>query len=805
MAPLLRVVNVSGTPGLDMPEQQQEGNGELQYFVGSKFQRGGGLLQNISRFLMPVATNLLKSASKEGISAGTRMLDDLAQGKAFKESLKTQAKQGFENLAEKLNQCGKGPYLFRLFSDSQFCDLSKTYMYLLSSIERKNDAGEWVALSDTDPNDKHVNISGIEVFDSSIYYHYRDYIMKELGYSQEIRKAFHEASCYYADDDDQNSATNSGFTARAARFFRRQTIALMLNNQDVIFTIHRNNDSFLLLTPPYKKPDGTQQENKKEYRIRVHDMRLYVRTVDVTPSLNLAISRQLESTSAKYPLRKIEMRSIFLGTGRTELAHNVFTSTLPRRLICTFVSTDAYSGSRRNGQTFPSTPYLLSFDGVQPRFVRAFVDMYAGLGLDDSDTKTVSIGMQRFLNGWAFFVIPLTSTLEDTPGFELIRQGTCTIKVQFDQPIKADGYEMLVLGEFDSVLSINADRVLSTDGTQLEIILKRLHPTKNKFIGVFPSDRIPKRVSKFPHCMVVNTDKEGTRGEHWVACYALSHRRVEYFDSLGEHPNPYLAAYLNTFKERNVSVDSEWAVSLQNVYTLHSYQSVFFRNEIIGENVTIGLFEYNGHSFTFFEDNESGETTIFRGHQHKIVQRLSKHGRIVFDHLSGRLFLIDKYQRRISEIELEYLEHWWLRKNQSSAHTILKSNFVAFLPPDKSDFTMVDNHVFVIRDQRIYKFYIGDYAKGNRALTFVTNSNDDAWIPISYLFNLFLIVLCTYILKQLRRVNRKNPLNGSDSADYYSSPFIDDAYSSQHQQLLNIPYETATASDQSGGARSRSI
>ncbi|KAL3081100.1 hypothetical protein niasHS_011925 [Heterodera schachtii] len=108
MVPLLRVVNVSGTPGLDMPEQQQEGSGELQYFVGSKFQRGGGLLQNISRFLMPVATNLLKSASKEGISAGTRMLDDLAQGKAFKESLKTQAKQGFENLAEKLNQCGKG-------------------------------------------------------------------------------------------------------------------------------------------------------------------------------------------------------------------------------------------------------------------------------------------------------------------------------------------------------------------------------------------------------------------------------------------------------------------------------------------------------------------------------------------------------------------------------------------------------------------------------------------------------------------------------------------------------------------------
>ncbi|KAL3116262.1 hypothetical protein niasHT_002345 [Heterodera trifolii] len=632
-----------------------------------------------------------------------------------------------------LNQTG--PYLFCLFSDSQYCDLSKTYMYLLSSIERKNDAGEWVALSDTDPNDKHVGV--IQNFGSSFVRSLKVNIsgIEELGYSQEIRKAFHEASCYYPDDDDQNSATNPGFTARAARFsggkqcetmvklnfdLARQN-ALMLNNQDVIFTIHRNNDSFLLLTPTYKKPDGTLQENKKVYRIRVHDMRLYVRTVDVTPSLNLAISRQLESTSAKYPLRKIEMRSIFLGTGRTELAHNVFTSTLPRRLICTFVSTDAYSGNRKmspykfehanlrsisveaNGQTFPSTPYLLSFDGTQPRFVRAFVDMYAGLGLDDSDTKTVSIGMQRFLNGWAFFVIPLTSTLEDTPGFELIRQGTCTIKVQFEQPIKADGFEMLVLGEFDSVLSINADRVLSTDGT----------------------------------CRIEKCER-----------------------------------------------DNEWAVSLQNVYTLHSYQN-----------------------------RESGETAIFRGHQQKIVQRLSKHGRVVFDHLSGRLFLIDKHQRRISEIELEYLEHWWLRKNQSSAHTILKSNFVAFLPPDKSDFTLVDNHVFVIRDQRIYEFHISDYAKGNRALTFVTNSNDfrfnyliykpkdeninrgvfahlrmsDAWMPISYLFNLFLIILCTYILKQLRRVNRKNPLNGSGSTGYYSNPFIDDAYSSQHQQLLNIP------------------
>ncbi|KAL3080194.1 hypothetical protein niasHS_013866 [Heterodera schachtii] len=161
--------------------------------------------------------------------------------------------------------------------------------------------------------------------------------------------------------------------------------ALMLNNQDVIFTIHRNSDSFLLLTPPGKKTDGTfAGKTAKEYRIRVHDLRLYS-SVGV-------------KTSAKYPLRKIEMRSIFLGKGRTELAHNVFTSTLPRRLICCFGlyrrlfwQPKVVTLQNLNTQI---TPYLLSFDAAQQRFVRAFVDMYAGLGLDDSDTKTVSIGMQ---------------------------------------------------------------------------------------------------------------------------------------------------------------------------------------------------------------------------------------------------------------------------------------------------------------------------------------------------------------------------------------------------------------------------
>ncbi|KAL3088717.1 hypothetical protein niasHT_023335 [Heterodera trifolii] len=578
-----------------------------------------------------------------------------------------------------LNQTG--PYLFRLFSDSQYCDLSKTYMYLLTSIERKNAAGEWVPTDDAIEEDRHVgviqnfgssfirslkvNISGVEVFDSSIYYHYRAYIMQELGYSHEIRKAFHEAGCYYSDENSQDSYTNKGFTSRVQRFsngkhcetmvklnfdLARQN-TLLLNNQDVVFTIHRNSDSFLLLTPRWKTvidevkdAQGnivtaarvTWHDSKAEYRIRLHDMRLYLRTVDVTSSLNVAISRQLESTPAKYALRKVEMRSIFLGTGRTELSHNVFTSTLPRRLICAFVSTGAYSGARHlspfnfehanvrsisaeaNGLTFPSTPYLFSF-GNQKRFVRAFVDMYAGLGLDDSDNKTVSISMARFLSGWAFFVIPMTSTLDDTPGFELIRQGTCTVKVQFEQPIKADGYEMLIL------------------------------------------------------------DKEGTQGEHWVACFVPNATRVEYFDSLGKTPNE----------------------DLGNSYPIHfeSHRQI----------EPTACFEYNGKSYVFFEDRVADEMHIYCGQRQKIVKRfLANAKRTMFDYMTERLYIVDRYERRISEIELNYLEQLWTNKNPTN-YALLKFNFVCLLPRDKTDFMIVDNNVYFIRpDYRIYKYGIND-------------------------------------------------------------------------------------------------
>jgi hypothetical protein len=87
---------------------------------------------------------------------------------------------------------------------------------------------------------------------------------------------------------------------------------------------------------------------------------------------------------------------------------------------------------------------------------------------------------------------------------------------------------------------------------QLETILKNVRVTQRKFIGVYPSDRIP-LVKRYPHCLIINTAKEGTRGEHWIACYVTSKRSIEYFDSFGELPNPDLSTYLDNFHSVQIS------------------------------------------------------------------------------------------------------------------------------------------------------------------------------------------------------------------------------------------------------------
>lgn len=57
------------------------------------------------------------------------------------------------------------------------------------------------------------------------------------------------------------------------------------------------------------------------------------------------------------------------------------------------------------------------------------------------------------------------------------------------------------------------------------------------FCGVFPRDKLPRRIKSYRPCaFVINTDDSAGPGEHWVGVFYDGLGKCEYFDSFGVPP-----------------------------------------------------------------------------------------------------------------------------------------------------------------------------------------------------------------------------------------------------------------------------
>ena len=87
------------------------------------------------------------------------------------------------------------------------------------------------------------------------------------------------------------------------------------------------------------------------------------------------------------------------------------------------------------------------------------------------------------------------------------------------------------------------------------------------FIGVFPLDKIPTKIVKYPSNFIANTHTANLPGEHWLAVHCTSQGVVHAFDPFGiyypkrlrdiltrmSHPHPVL---YNTHRYQNVLEDT---------------------------------------------------------------------------------------------------------------------------------------------------------------------------------------------------------------------------------------------------------
>jgi hypothetical protein len=98
---------------------------------------------------------------------------------------------------------------------------------------------------------------------------------------------------------------------------------------------------------------------------------------------------------------------------------------------------------------------------------------------------------------------------------------------------------------------------------EISNILHRNKYTRDYFRGVHSSNTIVPH-NTFPYGIIVNTDKAGERGTHWVAIYVHNNDSAEYFDSFGQRPNIEIEKFINNFKHvkmNNIKIQSSFDTS----------------------------------------------------------------------------------------------------------------------------------------------------------------------------------------------------------------------------------------------------
>lgn len=376
-----------------------------------------------------------------------------------------------------------GPFEFHIPPDPSYIDLSKNYIFMEVSIENGTDitVAPINLLGKTLFKQVKLFINNKACFDSGDNYAYTCYIENELNNGNEAKTTHMEAAMYERDAvGELEKETSVSIVYRASKFKdgnRVQIMAslncdlfaqerLLLSHTDVRLELHRNSDAFSLLA----WQDG-------DVSLKLHKLSWFVRKVDLAPSLSLSIESYLTKEPAKYPIRRMVCKTINIEKGNRDTANLVLTNgQLPRRVIVTFVAKDAYFGNfaknpfyfkpfnvreitlYAGGYAFPRSPIIMNFK--KSRYVQGYVNLLETLNIAQNDKSCITL--REFADGYFFYAVDLTPDGSDNTFWELVSEGTCTIRVVFNEDLTED-IKMLCFCEFDNLITIDKHRNVFLD------------------------------------------------------------------------------------------------------------------------------------------------------------------------------------------------------------------------------------------------------------------------------------------------------------------------------------------------------
>ncbi|UYV68060.1 hypothetical protein LAZ67_5002936 [Cordylochernes scorpioides] len=336
-------------------------------------------------------------------------------------------------------------------------------------------------------------------------YGYRSILDALLNFPENAQKTFLKSSLFekdtakYFDETDPNG-NNLGLKARHAVMDLNKEITLfgamnldlsfqhklLLNGVSLKIRLHRAKNSFVLMS------------NTQGFVLKITKASLLVRKVTVSPSVVLAHNKTLENGVAKYPIRKVDVKTLTNPSGtHSTILPNLFLGPVPNRIVIGFVTNGAYSGdftknpfnyqnfninyiSLKIGQrVLPNRPLTPQFS--EGEFYRSYVDLFSNMGRYLSSGE-LNITPEEFQNGLTLFAFDTTPDLCASDLHSSATQNSnISLEVKFSSALTST-INFILYSEFQSEIHIDKLRQRLVDGKTSE---------KNPTSSVLWTERTP--------------------------------------------------------------------------------------------------------------------------------------------------------------------------------------------------------------------------------------------------------------------------------------------------------------------------
>ena len=315
-------------------------------------------------------------------------------------------------------------------------------------------------------------------------YAYRAYIETLLSYGPPAKASQLTAALYYKDaatrfedGNPHDAAANTGFKKRHAFFEGGGVVDLMgCIHSDMFFQekylpsdvglrlrLVRNKNAFCLMS-------SAQQP---AYKIKLHDCKLFVRKIKLSPSVFVAHAKALEVGNAKYPVRRVICKTFTVPRGNLDFSQeNLFTGQLPTRLVIGCVDNDSYNGDYDknpfNFKHYNLNQIKVYLDGqhqhIRPlepnfannHFVGAYMSLFSGTGKVQRDEGN-DISREDYPGGYALYAFDLTPDLAEEGHFNLVKEGSVRLDLKFTAAL-ANTINVIAYAEFENVIEIDRNR-----------------------------------------------------------------------------------------------------------------------------------------------------------------------------------------------------------------------------------------------------------------------------------------------------------------------------------------------------------